>query len=84
MSGSGSWDWAGPLGGFLESLRFPQLFLLVGVLLLFDLVVPDPLPFVDEALLALVAMLLGKLRRSPEPERPPEKDVTPGRSGSRR
>lgn len=59
-------------------LRFPQLFLLTLGLFLLDLVVPDFIPFVDEALLALTTLLLGSWRK-PEVagEKPPTKDVTP-------
>ena len=47
---------------FAAGLRFPTLFLL-------DLVVPDPVPFYDEILLALGTVLLGalKARRPPAP-----------------
>jgi hypothetical protein len=46
-------------------LRFPWLLGLTVVLLLINLVVPDPIPFVDEILLALVAAVLGSLRKRP-------------------
>jgi hypothetical protein len=36
-------------------------------LLVLNVAVPDPLPFVDEALLALGAILVGRLRRKDEP-----------------
>ena len=50
---------------YLESLRFPWLLLLTVVLFVVNLLVPDALPFVDEILLALVAALLGRLKRKP-------------------
>ena len=67
-----------PLLSFLGGLRFPQLFVLLAVIFLVDLVVPDFLPFVDEAVLGLLALMTGmwRDRRSP-PEKPPEKNVTP-------
>lgn len=40
-------------------LRFPALFILTAALFVVNLVVPDPLPFVDEILLGLVTLLLG-------------------------
>jgi hypothetical protein len=52
---------------FAAGLRFPTLFALAAGLFLVDLVVPDLIPFVDEALLALLTVLIGSLRR----RRPP-------------
>ena len=47
-------------------------------LLAIDLVVPDPLPFVDEAVLALGALLVARWRgRHAGGDKPPPKDVTP-------
>lgn len=68
----------GTLFSFLGGLRFPQLFVLLAVIFLIDLVVPDFLPFVDEAILGLLTLMTGmwRDRRSP-PEKPPEKNVTP-------
>jgi hypothetical protein len=51
------------LQGYLASLRFPWLLLLVVLLFLIDVFVPDAFPFVDEILLALVAALLARLKR---------------------
>jgi hypothetical protein len=47
---------------FARRLRYPQLFALTAALFLIDLAVPDFIPFVDEALLALGTLLLGALR----------------------
>lgn len=41
------------------NLRFPVLFGIFAVLTLIDLVVPDFIPFVDEAGLAFLTLLLG-------------------------
>jgi hypothetical protein len=49
--------------GYLESLRFPWLLLITVILFLLNLLIPDALPFVDEILLALVAAVLGRLKR---------------------
>lgn len=51
---------------YLGHLRFPTLFLLTALLFLVNVVVADPLPFVDEILLALVGLLLGSLRDGKE------------------
>jgi len=48
---------------FLGRLRFPVLFVVTVVLFAIDLLVPDVIPFVDEILLGLAAVLFGKLKR---------------------
>lgn len=48
---------------FAEGLRFRQLFLLTGALLLIDLVLPDPIPLLDELLLGLLTLLFSSLRK---------------------
>lgn len=64
---------------FTAGLRYPQLFLLTAALFAVDLVVPDPIPFVDEILLGLLTLLLGRLKhRRGGGEPPVVKDVTPG------
>ncbi len=73
----------GFISQFIGRLRFPQLFLLAAILLGVDLIVPDVIPFLDEALLALLTAMLAMLRRpdpQPGPGEPPErteKNVTP-------
>ena len=74
----------GFLSRFIGRLRFPQLFFLAAILLGIDLVVPDAIPFLDEALLALLTAMLSMLRRrAPQPDPGPpdrdriEKNVTP-------
>jgi Family of unknown function (DUF6116) len=49
------------------NLRFPTLFALFALLTLLDLVLPDPLPLVDELGLALLTLLfsLWRDRRAP-------------------
>ncbi len=44
-------------------LRFPWLFALTAVLFVVTLVVPDPLPFLDELLLALLTLVFAGWRR---------------------
>jgi hypothetical protein len=48
---------------FLESLRFPWLLLVTLALFLVNVFVPDVIPFVDEILLALIAVVLARLKR---------------------
>lgn len=71
----------GFISQFIGRLRFPQLFVLAAILLVADLIVPDVIPFLDEALLAILTAMLAMLRRpDPHPGAPPErieKNVTP-------
>jgi len=74
----------------VSRLKFPQAFAFFVALFLFDLVIPDFVPFVDEILLGLGAALFGMWRErvtaaplshstgSQEPPKPPMKNVTPG------
>ncbi|MBT8064158.1 MAG: hypothetical protein HKP16_03110 [Xanthomonadales bacterium] len=48
---------------YLERLRFPWLLLVTLVLFVVNVFVPDVLPFVDEVLLALVAVILARIKR---------------------
>ncbi len=56
---------AGGLLRFAATLRFPTLFALTAALFLLDLLIPDMLPFVDELLLGLLALLFASIRRRP-------------------
>ena len=51
------------LFAWLSRLRSWQLFLLAGALFLADLVVPDPIPLIDEMMLGLATLLLGRWKR---------------------
>ena len=51
------------LSGYAESLKFPWLMLLTSLLFVINLFVPDAVPFIDEILLGLVAVILGRLKR---------------------
>ena len=50
------------VGSLMGRLRYPWVFALLGALFLADLVVPDPIPFVDEVMLAILTFLLGTWR----------------------
>ena len=41
------------------NLRFPTLFLILGILTLLDIVIPDFIPFIDEIGLGLLTVLFG-------------------------
>ena len=48
------------LPGWLSRLRSWQLFLVAAALFVADLLIPDPIPFVDEIMLALTTLLLAR------------------------
>lgn len=56
-----------PLFNWARKLRYPTLFKITGALFLLTLVVPDPIPLVDEILLGLGTLLLAnwKNRKGP-------------------
>jgi hypothetical protein len=64
-------------------MRYPYLFLVLGALFLVDLVVPDPIPLVDEILLAVLAFIAATFtsRREEDPE---PRDITPPENGRRK
>ena len=49
--------------GYARRLRFPKLLAITVVLFLADLVIPDLIPFVDELLLGLVALILASIKQ---------------------
>ena len=48
---------------YFEGLRFPWLVLLAAVLFVANLLIPDPIPLVDELLMGLVMLALGRIRK---------------------
>ena len=52
----------GPLG-WLSRLRSWQLFVVAGVLFVVDLLVPDPIPFIDEIMLGLTTLIMARWKR---------------------
>ena len=66
---------------FLPRLRYPYLFLVLGSLFLVDLVVPDPIPLVDELLLAVLAFIAATFTTRREVN-PPPRDITPVDDGA--
>jgi len=62
----------------IPGIRHPWLFAILAGLLTIDLVVPDPVPFLDEAVLAVLTFLAASWRtRSQDGEPPPPRDITP-------
>ncbi len=62
----------------IPGIRYPWLFAILAGLLAIDLVVPDPVPFLDETVLAVLTFLAASWRiRSRESDNPPPRDVTP-------
>jgi len=55
---------------YANRLRFRNLFLLTLVLLIIDLLIPDPIPMIDEIILALLAALFSSWKRQPAREQP--------------
>lgn len=48
---------------YASQLRFPWLLAVTLGLFVLDVIIPDLIPFVDEVLLALIALILGSWRR---------------------
>lgn len=58
----------GPFLKWAGRLSHPRLFAVIGALFLFDMVVPDFVPFLDEILLGLGTLVLANLKRKPSPD----------------
>ena len=76
MSTEKSFPLAALVNRFLPRLRYPYLFLVLGALFLLDLVVPDPIPLVDELLLAVLTFIAATFTARQEPD-PSPRDITP-------
>ena len=73
-----------------RGLRFPTLFKLTAALFAVNLLLPDPIPFVDEVLLGLVTLMLASWKRrrvlrdaqaAPAGSEQVVADYAPGREG---
>jgi len=60
----------------LPRMRYPYLFLILGGLFLVDLVIPDPIPLVDEILLAVLTFIVATFSTRQEAD-PEPRDITP-------
>ena len=71
----------GWLQRFAGQLKSSTLLAVVAGLFALDLVVPDPVPFVDEIILGLATILIarwqGRRQEPAEAPKPPPKNVTP-------
>jgi MYXO-CTERM domain-containing protein len=56
-----------PLLRFARRLRFPTLFFATATLFVATLVIPDPIPLIDELLFGLATLLLAALRQRQRP-----------------
>jgi hypothetical protein len=61
----------------IPGIRYPWLLVLAASLFAIDLVVPDPIPLIDEVMLAVLTFLLASWRTRKDDEPAPPKDVTP-------
>jgi hypothetical protein len=65
---------------FLANLESPKLFKLAAVLFLLNLVVPDPIPLLDEILMGIAALMLARRKKSSAT--PPDLDYPLERPGA--
>ncbi len=61
----------------IPGIRYPWLFAILTGLLAIDLVVPDPVPLLDEVVLGLLTFLAASWRIRKDDANPQPKDVTP-------
>lgn len=71
-----------PLVAWLSRLSYPRIFMVTAVLFGVNLLIPDPLPFIDEIVLGLATVVLAKRKRAPKPgdDAPPPLDGQARRS----
>lgn len=67
----------------IPGIRYPWLFAILTGLFAIDLVVPDPVPLLDEVMLAVLTFLVASWRTRQDDERPPPRDITPPEDGPR-
>lgn len=70
-----------PFLNWARKLKYPALFKLVAGLFLLTMVVPDPIPFVDELLLGLGTLLLAKWKDPDAKAEARREQATTGRRG---
>ena len=57
------------------NLRFPSLFLILGLVTLLDLLIPDFIPFADEIGLALLTLLFGSWKNRKAGKTPASREI---------
>jgi hypothetical protein len=50
------------VGSLVARMKYPWVFMLLAAIFVVDTIVPDPIPFVDEIMLALLTFLVGTWR----------------------
>jgi hypothetical protein len=53
----------GPLMGFASRLRFPTLFFVTLALWVINMLVPDPIPLIDEIVMGLLTLMLATWKK---------------------
>lgn len=61
----------------IPGIRYPWLFAILAGLFAIDLVTPDPIPFLDEMVLAVLTFLAASWRTRGSDEPQPPIDITP-------
>ncbi|KRG45326.1 hypothetical protein ARC78_02715 [Stenotrophomonas pictorum JCM 9942] len=56
-----------PLMSWARKLRYPTLFKITAALFVISMLLPDPIPFIDEILFALGTLLLANWKRRKDP-----------------
>jgi len=54
--------------GFANKLKFRNLFILIIVLFIVNLLIPDFIPFIDEIILGLLAIILANIKEERQKE----------------
>ena len=72
------------VGSLVGRLKYPWVFMLLAAIFVLDTIIPDPIPFVDEIMLALLTFLVGtwRTRRKSPPEVVDVTPPAPGKTGS--
>ncbi|MBS0216424.1 MAG: hypothetical protein JSR50_11805 [Proteobacteria bacterium] len=70
-----------PLMRWFGRLSYPRLFLLLAALFLFDTLIPDFIPFIDEILLGLGTLILARMKKK-DPATPQAGNTTPPVEGT--
>ena len=57
----------GPIMGYASRLRFPTLFFITLGLWALNMVIPDPIPLIDEIVMGLVTLMLATWKKPAPP-----------------